>query len=111
MADNVSAAGMRSDAITMAARKGDEQQTSLETGPLDTFDEAEEYPDGGREAWTVVFGAWCAMIPSMGLLNTVGVLQAWVWTHQLRDYTEFDIGWIFGLYACFLYLTGAQVGK
>ena len=74
------------------------------------FDESEEYPDGGRDAWLVVFGAWCAMIPSMGLLNTIGVLQAWVWQHQLSEYTEFDIGWIFGLYAFFLYFTGAQVG-
>jgi len=87
------------------------QQNSPETGALGLFDDLDEYPDGGREAWTVVFGAWCAMIPSMGLLNTVGVLQAWVWTHQLRDYTEFDIGWIFGVYAFFLYFTGAQVGE
>ncbi|KAJ4360679.1 uncharacterized protein N0V89_001246 [Didymosphaeria variabile] len=89
------------------------QQSSPEAGRLELFDDVddiEDYPDGGGEAWTVVFGAWCAMIPSMGLLNTVGVLQAWVWTHQLRDYTEFDIGWIFGLYGFFLYVTGAQVG-
>lgn len=93
------------------ASKDAEPQPFLESGLLEMFDEPEEYPDGGRDAWLVVFGAWCAMIPSMGLLNTIGVLQAWVWQHQLAEYTEFDIGWIFGLYGFFLYFTGAQVGK
>ena len=83
----------------------------LESGQLAISEENEEYPEGGRDAWLVVFGAWCAMIPSMGLLNTIGVLQAWVWQHQLVEYTEFDIGWIFGLYGFFLYFAGAQVGK
>lgn len=46
----------------------------------------------------------------MGLLNTVGVLQAWVTEHQLHGYSESNIGWIFGAYAFFLYIGGAQVG-
>lgn len=46
----------------------------------------------------------------MGLLNTVGVLQAWVTQHQLQGYSESNIGWIFGAYAFFLYIGGAQVG-
>jgi hypothetical protein len=103
--------GVLPDSSVTTGRRGVAQQSSPEAGILDLIDDSEDCPDGGREAWTVVFGAWCAMIPSMGLLNTVGVLQAWVWTHQLRDYTEFDIGWIFGLYAFFLYVTGAQVGE
>lgn len=49
--------------------------------------------------------------PSMGLLNTVGVLQAWVSEHQLHGYSESNIGWIFSAYAFFLYIGGAQVGK
>ncbi|KAF2449690.1 MFS general substrate transporter [Karstenula rhodostoma CBS 690.94] len=107
---NKTSIGVMSSPSAVNGRQEVEQQNSPETGILELFDDVDECPDGGKEAWTVVFGAWCAMIPSMGLLNTVGVLQAWVWTHQLRDYTEFDIGWIFGLYAFFLYFTGAQVG-
>jgi hypothetical protein len=37
-----------------------------------------EYPDGGWRAWSVVLGSWCAMVPSFGLLNTIGVLEAWL---------------------------------
>ena len=65
----------------------------------------------GSEAWLVVVGAWCAMIPSMGMLNTIGVLQAWISQHQLKDYSESSVGWIISLYAFFLCIGGAQTGK
>ena len=70
----------------------------------------EEYPEGGAEAWLVVLGAWCAMFTSMGLLNTLGILQAWVQEHQLSHMSESTIGWIFSMYAFLLYFCGAQVG-
>ncbi|KAL5337259.1 major facilitator superfamily domain-containing protein [Aspergillus crustosus] len=69
-----------------------------------------QYPEGGPDAWLVVLGAWCAMIPSMGLLNSLGTLHAWTSAHQLEDYSESSIGWIFGAYAFFLYVAGAQAG-
>ncbi|KAJ5409328.1 uncharacterized protein N7487_003687, partial [Penicillium crustosum] len=69
-----------------------------------------DYPEGGLQAWSVVLGAWCAMVPSMGLLNSLGILHAWTSTHQLRDYSESSTGWIFGAYGFFLYLAGAQAG-
>lgn len=81
---------------------------------VQTFDDedtyTEEYPDGGKEAWLVVAGAWCAMIPSMGVLNTLAVLQAWVSEHELEGMSESTIGWVFSTYAFFLYFCGAQVG-
>ncbi|KAJ5667437.1 MFS general substrate transporter [Penicillium longicatenatum] len=69
-----------------------------------------KYPEGGIEAWSVVLGAWCAMIPSMGLLNSLGILHAWTNNHQLADYSESSIGWIYGAYGFFLYAAGAQTG-
>ena len=75
----------------------------------DTGDE--DYPEGGTEAWLVVVGAWCAMIPSMGLLNTLAVLEAWVSTNELPSMSPSTIGWIFSCYGFFLFFCGAQVGK
>ncbi|KAJ5089634.1 oxalate/formate antiporter [Penicillium argentinense] len=46
----------------------------------------------------------------MGLLNSLGILHAWTSTHQLKDYSESSIGWIYGAYGFFLYLAGAQAG-
>ncbi|KAL2838188.1 major facilitator superfamily domain-containing protein [Aspergillus pseudoustus] len=50
-------------------------------------------PEGSLKAWSVVLGAWCAMS-----------------THQLRDYSESSIGWVFGTYTFFLFVGGAQFG-
>ena len=71
----------------------------------------ETYPDGGIEAWLVVVGSWCAMVPSMGLLNTLAVLHAWVSKNELPDLSKAATGWIFSTYAFFLYFCGAQVGE
>ncbi|KAI0202750.1 major facilitator superfamily domain-containing protein [Astrocystis sublimbata] len=74
------------------------------------IDDESSYPEGGKEAWLVVLGAWCAMIPSMGLLNTLAILQAWISENQLAHLPESTVGWIFSTYAFFLYFTGAQTG-
>lgn len=66
--------------------------------------------DAGLRAWTVVLGAWCAMIPSMGLLNTLAVLEAWIAENELQHVPKSTTGWIFSCYAFFLYFGGAQVG-
>lgn len=75
------------------------------------IENAQPYPEGGTKAWLVVLGAWCAMIPSMGLLNTLAVLQAFESENQLSGMSESKIGWIFSCYAFFLYFCGAQVGE
>lgn len=66
--------------------------------------------DGGVRAWVIVLGAWCAMVPSMGLLNTMAVLEAWLAEHQLEHVPKSTVGWVFSCYAFFLYFCGAQVG-
>ncbi|PWY80757.1 MFS general substrate transporter [Aspergillus sclerotioniger CBS 115572] len=70
----------------------------------------EQYPEDGLKAWSIVLGAWCAMIPAMGLLNSLGALQVWMTTHQLQEYSESSIGWIFGAYGFFLFFGGAMFG-
>lgn len=69
------------------------------------------FPDGGWRAWGVVLGSWCAMVPSFGLMNTIGVLQAWLADHQLKDYSKASISWIFSLYVFFIYFGSIQIGK
>ena len=79
-------------------------------GSAEDDEDVNGYPEGGKEAWLVVAGAWCAMIPSMGILNTIGVIQAWMSEHQLKGYSESNIGWIVSAYAFFLYIGAAQIG-
>ncbi|KAB8235296.1 major facilitator superfamily domain-containing protein [Aspergillus alliaceus] len=58
-----------------------------------------------------VFGAWCAVVPFMGLLISLGILYPWTSTYQLQGYSESSIGWIYGAYGFFLYLDGSQDGR
>ena len=71
----------------------------------------ENFPEGGWRAWSVVLGAWCAMIPSMGMLNTIGVLDAWISENQLATLPKSQTAWVVSLYAFFLYIGGSCAGE
>lgn len=68
------------------------------------------YPEGGLEAWLVVFGSFMGLFGSLGLVNTIGTFQAYLSTNQLKDYSDGSIGWIFGVYAFLTFFCGVQVG-
>ncbi|EON69004.1 hypothetical protein W97_08262 [Coniosporium apollinis CBS 100218] len=68
------------------------------------------YPEGGLQAWLVVLGSFCGMLAAFGLMNTIGVLQAYLSTNQLSNYSESQIGWIFSLYVFLSFFCGIQIG-
>lgn len=68
------------------------------------------YPEGGLSAWLVVLGSFSAMVASFGLLNTIGTFQAYLSTHQLRDFDQGTIAWIFSLYVFLAFFSGVQIG-
>ncbi|MCJ1246965.1 hypothetical protein MMC30_004176 [Trapelia coarctata] len=69
-----------------------------------------QYPEGGLEAWSVVFGSFCGMLAAFGLMNAVGVYQTYLSTNQLASYDESTISWIFGLYIFLAFFCGVQIG-
>ncbi|RDL42466.1 uncharacterized protein BP5553_02445 [Venustampulla echinocandica] len=80
-----------------------------DTGPqleaLMTVIPADEFPDGGLEAWSVVLGAWCSNFVSFGWVACMGVFQAYYQTHKLHHRSPSSIAWIlstesFALFAC-----------
>lgn len=72
--------------------------------------EDEYFPEGGRAAWLVLLGCFCAWMCAFGLMNTVGTFQAYLETHQLSAYSQAEVGWIFGLYLFMAYCCGVQAG-
>ncbi|KXJ94168.1 major facilitator superfamily domain-containing protein [Microdochium bolleyi] len=76
----------------------------------ENFIKDETYPEGGLEAWLVVFGAWCGLFASLGLLNTIATLQTYVAEHQLSDYNEGAIGWIFSIFTAVTFSCGVYIG-
>ncbi|KAL9117967.1 MAG: hypothetical protein Q9187_005493 [Circinaria calcarea] len=68
------------------------------------------YPEGGLRAYSVVFGSFCGMLAAFGLMNTIGVYQTYISTHQLSSYSDSTVGWIFGLYVFLAFFCGIQIG-
>lgn len=67
------------------------------TSPTLSKDEV-EYPEGGTRAWLVVLGSFLGMTAGFGYMNTIGVYHAYIAEHQLLNYSESSIGWVFSLY-------------
>lgn len=68
------------------------------------------YPEGGQQAWLVVFGAFCALSASLGLYNSTGVLEAYISRKILTGESSANIGWIFGIYSFVTWACGVQIG-
>lgn len=66
------------------------------------------YPEGGVAAWMVALSSWCSMTAGFGVVNSVGVPEAYVLTNILTSSSTDTTGWIFGIYA--LSLTFAKIG-
>ncbi|RAH50547.1 monocarboxylate transporter [Aspergillus brunneoviolaceus CBS 621.78] len=70
----------------------------------------EHFPDGGLRSWLVVLGSSLLVLASYGLMNSVGVLQSHLETHQLASYTSSTVGWVPGLYMFMMLAGGVFVG-
>ena len=78
--------------------------------PVSTTKDESTYPEGGLRAWLVVFGSFCGMFAGFGYMNTIGIYQAYLSTHQLSEYSESSIGWIFSVYVFLAFGCGIQIG-
>ncbi|KAK8229183.1 MFS monocarboxylate transporter-like protein [Phyllosticta capitalensis] len=68
------------------------------------------YPEGGLRSWLVVVGSFSGMMAGFGLMNSVGIFQAYLANHELSEYDESTIGWIFSLYTFLAFFCGLLIG-
>ncbi|EJP69333.1 monocarboxylate permease-like protein [Beauveria bassiana ARSEF 2860] len=71
----------------------------------------QDFPDGGREAWLVVFGGWCALFCTFGLINCVGVFQQYYVSHTLSNYSSSTVSWITSTQVFMMNFLGIVVGR
>lgn len=93
------------------------QETDSETEKTSTRQDSPEdvhletiYPEGGLQAWLVVLGSWCALFASLGIMNSLGTFQVYISTHQLANYSDGTIGWIFSIYTFMAWFCGIFIG-
>jgi len=70
----------------------------------------QDYPEGGKQAWIIVFGSLTTMISCFGYMNSLGSFQAHLSKNELKDYSDGEIGWIFSIYICLSFLGGIFIG-
>ncbi|GKT66982.1 major facilitator superfamily transporter [Colletotrichum tofieldiae] len=46
----------------------------------------------------------------LGLMNSIGIYQSWISSHQLHNYDHGRLAWIFGLYNFMVFFCGIQIG-
>jgi MFS family permease len=68
------------------------------------------FPEGGWRAWLVVFGSFCVIFGTFGLISSVGLFQAYWQAHQLSFYTSSEVGWIAAVNVFLNLFLGVQVG-
>ncbi|KAF4989419.1 hypothetical protein FGRMN_9144 [Fusarium graminum] len=69
-----------------------------------------DFPDGGLEAWLVVFGGWCALFCTFGVINCVGVFQKYYVSGPLREYDGSAVSWITSVESFFMVFCSAIFG-
>ncbi|KAH7394359.1 MFS monocarboxylate transporter-like protein [Pyrenochaeta sp. MPI-SDFR-AT-0127] len=89
-----------------ATATGDEEKYSISSHN----DEEIAYPEGGLGAWSVVLGSFLGLVAGLGMMNSVGVYHSYIAEHQLRDYSESRISWIFSMYVFLSFFCGLQIG-
>ena len=80
---------------------------AVDPAPLNT---KPTYPEGGRDAWLVVLGAWSGLTASLGIYNTAGVFEVVISGVILPEESPSTLGWIFSIYAFVNWFCGVQVG-
>ncbi|KAI0528397.1 major facilitator superfamily domain-containing protein [Xylaria digitata] len=70
-----------------------------------------DFPDGGRDAWLVVFGGFLALFCSFGLVNCIGVFQQYYVEGPLSDYSESAVSWIPSLHVFVVTGSNAIMGR
>ncbi|CAM1509901.1 Fc.00g002360.m01.CDS01 [Cosmosporella sp. VM-42] len=54
--------------------------------------------ESGLSAWFCVVGSFIFLVPSFGLMQSIGTFQSYLQLNQLSDHTLGEVGWITGMF-------------
>ncbi|CCH44853.1 Riboflavin transporter [Wickerhamomyces ciferrii] len=57
-----------------------------------------DYPEGGLQAYLVVFGVFMGLTPTFGILNTLGAIETYISENQLNDIPSSTTSWVFSVF-------------
>ncbi|KAK2777178.1 hypothetical protein FQN52_003203 [Onygenales sp. PD_12] len=101
---------LRDPEKSLNGEKDAEKGQPTQAPPSNPMDPS-SFPDGGLEAWTVVFGGFCALFVSFGWINCIGIFQDYYQEHLLSSYAPSTIAWIPSLESSMMLATAPFCGK
>lgn len=69
-----------------------------------------DLPDGGLQAWLVVFGSFMGLVPVFGMINSLGAIESYISKHQLASDSSSVVSWIFSIYLSISFLSCIYAG-
>lgn len=68
-----------------------------------------DIPDGGARAYLVLAGSFLGLVVNLGLINSIGAVEAYVLTHQLAETASVPVSMVFAIYLSLAYSMGVFV--
>ncbi|WVQ63626.1 uncharacterized protein L199_001779 [Kwoniella botswanensis] len=68
------------------------------------------FPEGGRDSWLTVLGAWFLVFGTFGTANTFGVFQSYYVTTKYIGRDSSDLAWVGSLQMFLLFMMGGVSG-
>ncbi|KAG5914257.1 hypothetical protein E4U42_000580 [Claviceps africana] len=99
-----------SDHDSRSSRLRSSNELARESTAASSPSPQETYTEGGLRAWLVVLGSWFALMSAMGLMNSIGVFQAYMSSHQLQGYSAGTVGWVSSVYTFLAFFCSVYVG-
>lgn len=90
----------------------DDDDVAIRTTELmyDQEKDPANFPDGGYQAYLVLFGLFCGLFTSFGVSSSAGAIESYIKTHQLAGVDQTLISWVFSLHMALLYFGGVVFG-
>ncbi|KAG9245451.1 major facilitator superfamily domain-containing protein [Calycina marina] len=88
-----------------------EKEGGIPSEPVAGGTNPADFPDGGLEAWLVVFGAWCTLFCSFGWINAIGTFQEYYQLNTLKQYSSSTVSWITSMELFVMFMGGPFCGK
>lgn len=101
---------LQNDAVQRASPSSAQVADENTPNERSDTDDPSTYPEGGLRAWLVAFGAFCGMFAGFGVLNSIGIFNAYLQNNQLRGEDESTVSWIFSIYSFMCFFCGLQIG-
>lgn len=70
----------------------------LDSDDVRLLDKDIDFPDGGLQAYLVVFGSFMGLLPVFGMINSLGAIESYISRNQLAAVPSSVISWIFSIY-------------